>query len=210
MAFPAEVVLASGNAHKYAELKSLLAPVGITLVFGPERASLDVEESGKTYAENALIKAKAWSRELGMPALADDSGLETRALGWEPGVYSSRVAGSDPERIQWLLGRLKDRADRTARFVACLALVWPEARGTKVALAEGLCWGTIAMEASGLSGFGYDPVFVPKGHERTFADLGDSVKSRISHRSVASRALQDILKSPSMVKSLSVRFCETD
>ena len=210
MAFPVEVVLASGNPHKYEELTALLGPVGISLVFGPERLSLEVEESGKSYAENALIKAKAWSRALGMPALADDSGLEVRELAWAPGLYSSRVAPTDAERIRWLLGRMEGKTDRTARFVACLALAWPDVSGMQVALAEGLCWGEIAMEGSGKSGFGYDPVFIPHGHDRSFGDLGEGLKSRISHRAVASRALRDMLETPSMVKSLSVRFGETD
>lgn len=210
MAFPVEVVFASGNAHKYEELAALLAPVGISLVFGPELLSLEVEETGKSYAENALIKAKAWSKALGMPSLADDSGLEVRELAWGPGLYSSRVASSDEERILWLLERLEGKTDRIARFVACLALTCPEVQGMRVTLAEGLCWGEIAREASGQSGFGYDPVFIPQGHDRSFGDLGEGLKSRISHRAVASRALRDMLETPSMVKSLSVRFGETD
>ena len=145
-----------------------------------------------------------------MPALADDSGLEVQALSWAPGLYSSRVAPSDAERIRWLLERMEGKAGRAARFVACLALVWPEASGTRAVLAEGFCWGEIAMAPSGLSGFGYDPVFIPKGHGRSFGELGDGVKSRISHRAVASRALRDLLETPSVVKSLSVRFGETD
>lgn len=210
MAFPVEVVFASGNAHKHEELAALLAPVGISLVFGPERLSLEVEETGKSYAENALIKAKAWSRALGVPALADDSGLEVRELAWGPGLYSSRVAPSDADRIRWLLDRMKGKEDRVARFVACLALDCPDGSGSRAALAEGFCWGEIAMEASGRSGFGYDPVFIPQGHDRSFGDLGEGLKSRISHRAVASRALRDLLETPSMVKSLSVRFGETD
>jgi XTP/dITP diphosphohydrolase len=210
VAFPVEVVFASGNVHKHGELAALLAPVGISLVFGPERLSLEVEETGKSYAENALIKAKAWSRALGMPSLADDSGLEVRELAWAPGLYSARVASSDAERISWLLGRMEGKTDRIARFVACLALACPDTSGMRVALAEGLCWGEIAWEASGQSGFGYDPVFIPQGHDRSFGDLGEGLKSRISHRAVASRALRDMLETPSMVKSLSVRFGETD
>lgn len=210
MAFRVEVVFASGNAHKHEELAALLAPVGISLVFGPERLSLEVEETGKSYAENAILKAKAWSRALGMPALADDSGLEVRELAWGPGLHSSRVASSDTERIRWLLERMEGKGDRVARFVACLALDCPDGSGSWVALAEGFCWGEIAMEASGRSGFGYDPVFIPRGHDRSFGDLGEGLKSRISHRAVASRVLRDMLETPSMVKSLSVRFGETD
>ncbi|NLI95481.1 MAG: RdgB/HAM1 family non-canonical purine NTP pyrophosphatase [Synergistaceae bacterium] len=210
MPFLSEVVLASGNAHKYRELSALLAPIGASLVFGPEKLDLRVEEKGKTYAENALLKAAAWSKALGMPAVADDSGLEVRALDWEPGLFSARVASSDSGRIRWLFERLRGKDCRSARFVACIALVWPEKGRTRVLLAEGICWGRIAEEAAGSNGFGYDPVFIPDGYTRTFAELGDEVKSRISHRAIASRALRDMLEQPDMVKSLSVRSGETD
>ena len=210
MASRVEVVLASGNAHKHRELNALLEPLGFPLVFGPERISLEVEESGKTYAENALIKARAWSRALGMPAVADDSGLEVEELGWGPGLISSRVAPTDEERIRWLLERMQGKTRRVARFVACLAMVLPTATGSEVVMAEGICRGRIALEAAGRFGFGYDPVFIPCGERKTFAELGESVKSRVSHRAVASRGLRDLLESPSMVESLSVRFCETD
>ncbi len=203
---PVEVILASGNAHKHAELSALLAPLGMSLVFGPRRFSLEVEETGKSYAENALLKAKAWSEATKMPALADDSGLEVQSLGWGPGILSARVAGSDPERIRWLLERLEGTGGRTARFVACLALVWPGVSGTEITLAEGVCWGEISAAARGQNGFGYDPVFIPKGQERTFGEIGEPLKSRVSHRAIASRSLRDMLETSSMVKSLSVRF----
>ena len=145
-----------------------------------------------------------------MPALADDSGLEVEELGWGPGLISSRVAPTDEERIRWLLERMQGKTRRVARFVACLAMVLPTATGSEVVMAEGICRGSIALEAAGRFGFGYDPVFIPCGERKTFAELGESVKSRISHRAVASRGLRDLLESPSMVESLSVRFCETD
>ncbi|MFA0888437.1 MAG: RdgB/HAM1 family non-canonical purine NTP pyrophosphatase [Synergistales bacterium] len=189
-----EVVLASGNAHKFKELSALFAPIGVSLVFGPDRLELDVEETGKTYAENALLKATAWSKALRMPALADDSGLEVQTLGWAPGLFSSRVAPTDGDRIRWLLDRMRDKECRTARFVACLALVRPGNSGTQVILAEGFCWGKIAAEATGLSGFGYDPVFIPRGRDKSFGELGEGVKSRISHRAVATCAMRDMLE----------------
>lgn len=194
MPCPFEVVLASGNAHKFGELSELFAPIGVSLVFGPDRLELDVEESGKSYAENALLKAMAWSKALGMPALADDSGLEVQALGWAPGLFSSRVAPTDGDRIRWLLDRMRHEECRTARFVACLALVRPGRSGTRVILSEGFCWGKIAAKALGCSGFGYDPVFIPRGHGKSFGELGEGVKSRISHRAVASFAMRDMLE----------------
>ena len=210
MPFLSEVVLASGNAHKHRELSALFAPIGFSLIFGPERLALEVEEKGKTYAENALLKATAWSQALGMPAVADDSGLEVQDLGWAPGLFSARVASSDPGRIAWLLDRLRGKECRRARFVACIALVWPEETQTRVFLSEGICWGRIATEAAGSEGFGYDPVFIPDRFHATFAELGEELKSRISHRAIACRALRDMIEQPDMVKSLSVRSGETD
>jgi XTP/dITP diphosphohydrolase len=210
MPFLSKVVLASGNAHKHRELSELFAPLGLSLIFGPEVLDLEVVEKGNTYAENALLKAAAWSQALGMPAVADDSGLEVQALGWAPGLFSARVASSDPERIAWLLEQLRGKDCRRARFVACIALVWPEEDESRVFLSEGVCWGRIASAAAGSAGFGYDPVFIPDGYQQTFAELGEEMKSRISHRAIASRALRDMLEEPDMVKSLSVRSGETD
>lgn len=210
MPFLSEVVLASGNTHKHRELSALFAPLGFSLIYGPERLDLDVEEKGKSYAENALLKATAWSRALGMPAVADDSGLEVQELGWAPGLFSARVASSDAGRIAWLLDRLRGKESRRARFVACVALVWPGESQTRVFLSEGFCWGRIATEAAGSAGFGYDPVFIPDRFNATFSELGEELKSRISHRAIACRALRDMLELPDMVKSLSVRSGETD
>ena len=168
-----------------------------------------VEETGSTYEENALIKASEWSRLTGLPAIADDSGLEVRALGWEPGIYSARsAAGGDLERIEWLLGRMDGISDRRACFVACLVIVpfIPEhderSRGRTFFSVEGRCWGSIAYSPSGGSGFGYDPVFVPDGYDLSFAEMGQAKKSQISHRSIAVQGLAKIM--PSVIQYLAV------
>ncbi|AER66163.1 non-canonical purine NTP pyrophosphatase, rdgB/HAM1 family [Thermovirga lienii DSM 17291] len=197
-----EIVFASGNEHKYLELKSKLAEVGIKLLFGPDvlGESLHVVEDGSTYLQNSYKKALAWADRTGLPAIADDSGLEVKCLGWRPGIYSSRVAENDQERIQWLLSEMQGVEDRTARFAAALALALPG--GGQCWLAEGFCWGRITLEPKGSFGFGYDPVFVPEGFDKTFAELGPDVKLRVSHRSIAVKGLSDMLNGSYMVKSL--------
>lgn len=178
------LVLATGNPGKAAELSALLPGLELTAV------PLDTpEETGGTYAENALIKARAAARATGLAALADDSGLEVRALDWGPGLHSARVAPGQ-DRSSWLLERMRDTDDRSARFVAALAVAWPDGREL---VREGLCQGTIARAPSGDEGFGYDPVFVPLGFDRTFAELSSEVKNSISHRAAAARALLEAL-----------------
>ena len=157
------------------------------LVFAPEFGSLVVEETGETYAENALLKARAWAHVSGLPSLADDSGLEVDALGGAPGIRSARAAsGSDADRNAWLLSCLEGREDRAARFVAALALSFPE-RWTLIC--KGDCPGRIAEKPSGSGGFGYDPLFLPHGSSVSFADIPQAEKNEISHRAVALRRM---------------------
>ncbi len=196
------IVFASSNRNKYEEISVMLASSGLDLFFGPDLLPpgqmLDVIEDASSYAGNAMKKALAWSGSLGMPALADDSGLEVRSLGWEPGLTSARVACDDRSRIGWLLKKLEGISDRSGRFVAALALC--DAVGGRVFLAEGFCPGTISQGSSGGSGFGYDPVFVPDGYKKTFAELGSGVKMRISHRAIAAEALSHMLGEKCMIE----------
>jgi len=187
-----KIVLASGNANKYAEMKDALAPVGIELIFGKElQPDLDVEETGQTYAENSLLKARVWSEVTGLPAMADDSGLEVAALGGLPGVHSARIVeGKDADRTKWLLEQLKDKEDRSARFVACLTVVFTGSAEPLVV--TGYCEGRIIDAPRGNCGFGYDPVFVPNGYDKTFAELGADIKDRISHRAKALATLRQL------------------
>ncbi len=151
----------------------------------------EVVEDGKTYAENACKKASVIAALTGLMTLADDTGLEVDALGGAPGIASKRWVGEkqdDDIRIAKLLAKLEGVTDRTARFVAAIALKHPSATPQVVV---GVCEGRIAQTAAGEGGFGYDAVFVPDGYEQTFAELGEEVKNRISHRA---KALQLALK----------------
>ncbi len=189
--------LATSNRHKADELERLLAERGLERVSVRTAADAGgmpwVDEDSNTFEGNARLKARAFKQRAGDRAwvLADDSGLEVDALGGAPGVYSARYAGAeatDAENNARLLGALEGKpvCDRSARFRCCLVLIAPD--GTEESF-EGVCEGRIAMEPSGKHGFGYDPVFVPAGYARSFGELGESVKSRISHRA---RALEKL------------------
>ena len=191
------ILFASGNRGKYVEVVDLFAPLGIEIVFGPETLLLDVEETGSTYAANAWLKAKAYCLAAGMPALADDSGVEVRALGWEPGIYSARLAPSDGERIARILERMQGVPDRYARYVAAFALYLPS--GCCI-ITEGICTGELREAPEGDRGFGYDPLFAPSGYEGTFGEIPDAIKRKISHRAVAGYRLMDILSGNCVVE----------
>lgn len=193
-----KVVLASGNRHKYVEMKDAFASAGIELVFGGDFENpIEPEETGTTFEENATQKAEAWAKLTGLPAMSDDSGIEVDAIGKQPGINSARIVpGSDADRVDWLLDQIKDVTDpakRTGRFVACLVIVFPDGREKLVC--QRSCEGTIAFEVSkGSAGFGYDPIFIPEGYDRTFADLGDEIKRKISHRALAIKGLAEKLQ----------------
>lgn len=195
---PEGLLFASGNRHKYGEVAELLSPLGIPIIFGPERAVLNVDEDGTTYASNAYIKARAWADATGLPSLADDSGVEVRALEWNPGIFSARVADDDAGRVEWILREMKGKTDRYARYVASFALCFPE-NGFSL-LTEGICPGKITEEPRGREGFGYDPVFEPLGQKGTFGEISKEIKGKISHRALAGYALMDILSRGSMIK----------
>lgn len=191
------LLFASGNRGKYVEVIDLFAPLGVDILYGPDIVVLDVEETGSSYESNAFLKAKAYAVASGMPALADDSGMEVRALNWEPGIFSARVAPTDGERIETILGRMRGVADRYARYVAAFALYFPS--GSCI-VTEGVCPGTLGEAPAGDRGFGYDPVFSPSGYDRTFGELPDEVKRKISHRAVAGYRLMDILSGNCVVE----------
>jgi XTP/dITP diphosphohydrolase len=202
------IVLASANRNKQREFRAFFSSISglagrdVKLVLPGELSACpgedEVLESGRTYEENALIKARAWARSAGIPAIADDSGLEVRHLGWAPGIRSARAAeGSDADRIDWLLSGLDGVTDRRACFVACIVIAFPSdgGSGRYYFASEGRCWGSITHEPSGESGFGYDPVFVPDGCDATFGDLGPDVKSKISHRAAAMAGVAQMMGS---------------
>jgi XTP/dITP diphosphohydrolase len=181
------LVLASRNPHKLSELQALLRPHELEPL--PNEVELPPED-GKTFADNALIKARAAANATGRPALADDSGIEAAALDGAPGVRSARYAGegaSDEENLAKLLREVPNDGDRRVAYVCALALVEP---GGKERLVEGRCEGTLAIEPRGSSGFGYDPAFLAPEHpERTMAELALEEKAAISHRGRAAREL---------------------
>jgi XTP/dITP diphosphohydrolase len=185
------IVLATRNSGKLKEFRGLLAPLK-SRILSLEEASIDrdIEETGRTFAENARLKALEYSRLTRFPVLADDSGLEVRALGGKPGVYSARYAGpgaSDSDRNRKLLEELETAgADRSARFFCALALA---EEGRILLEAEGECRGIIASSPHGTNGFGYDPVFFLPERDRTFAELSPEEKNEVSHRTRAIRNL---------------------
>jgi XTP/dITP diphosphohydrolase len=184
----APVYLATSSAHKAAELSRLLGGVRVE----PLPGFVSPPEDGETFAVNALVKARAGAAQApaGFGAvLADDSGIEVAALGGAPGVHSARFGGDgldDAGRVELLLERLGDAGDRRAAFVCVLVAVLPD--GGEV-VREGRVEGAIAQAPRGSGGFGYDPVFVPDGDERTTAEMAPSEKDAISHRGRAARAL---------------------
>jgi XTP/dITP diphosphohydrolase len=192
-----ELLLASHNAGKIRELTPLLEGVPVKLRSLSEFANVpEAEETGVTFEENAAIKASLYGRLTGLTTLADDSGLEVAALDGAPGVLSARYAGADATyeaKITRLFEEMKlsGVADRSARFVCVVALFELGAEGLR--FFRGECVGRIAEEPRGLGGFGYDPVFIPNGYEKTFAELSPLIKQQISHRARAVLAARDYL-----------------
>jgi XTP/dITP diphosphohydrolase len=188
-----DLLLATRNTHKTREIQQILGPdfAVSDLCVHPEIP--EIHENGKSFQENATLKAVAASRHFPGLVIADDSGLEVDALGGAPGIFSARYAGreaSDKQNIDKLLeelGRIEARGvNRSARFRCVIALA---RNGELLSTSEGIVDGTIVERARGLHGFGYDPIFVPKGFEETFAELPEEVKNRISHRAEAVRGL---------------------
>jgi XTP/dITP diphosphohydrolase len=189
---PSQLVLATANPGKTRELRALVGewgPIDVRSLADFPGVRLP-EEDGATYADNAVLKARAVATATGLPALADDSGLEVEALSGAPGVRSARFAPSDAERIARLLEVLGDAEDRRARFRCVVAVAWPDGR---LEQAEGACTGRIAERTIGAGGFGYDPLFVADELGRTFAAATAEEKARVSHRARAVRALGERL-----------------
>lgn len=183
---PKKLLIATNNAGKVIELRVMIKDIPLEIVGLDSFADLvEVEETGDTFEENARLKAVGYAQQTGVTALADDSGLEVAALGGRPGVLSARYGGLDipfTEKINLLLAELEQTGDkdRQARFVCSITIASPI--GKILFSANGFCDGFIAKKPRGLKGFGYDPVFIPDGHEMTFGELVAHEKHKISHR----------------------------
>ncbi len=186
------LVVASKNPDKIIEIESVLVGEGLVDEIVRGLSWPDVEETETTLEGNALLKARAVAAATGLPALADDTGLEVAALNGEPGVHTARFAGpqaSYQDNVERMLAVLDGVEDRRATFRSVVAVVWPD--GPEVT-AEGRLEGTIATQARGSSGFGYDPIFEVAG--RTLAEIGPEIKDTMSHRALALRALAALLE----------------
>jgi XTP/dITP diphosphohydrolase len=193
------MVLATRNPHKVGELREILTEAGVAveLVAASDFPDVpDVAETGETFAANALLKAHAVAAATGLPSLADDSGLAVDALNGMPGIFSARWAGGhgdDRANLDLLLAQIADVPDerRGARFVCAAALALPDGRER---VAEGVVEGVLLRARRGTGGFGYDPVFVPRGETRSTAEMPAAEKHAISHRGRAFRALAPALR----------------
>ena len=202
------LVIATHNPGKLAEMRELLAPFGIDAVSAGELRLAEPEETGSSFQANARIKAQAAASATGLPAFADDSGLCVEALDGQPGIHSARWAGEAKDfngamlRIERLLQErgAKDAAQRRAHFVSALCVAWPDTHLEEV---EGRVDGTLVWPPRGTQGFGYDPVFLPEGHERTFGEMASDEKhglpprgKALSHRARAFIKLAEICLEP--------------
>lgn len=193
------LVFASNNAHKLEEIRAILGAQYEVKSLKDIGCEVDIPETGSTFRENALQKATYVKEHFGFDCFADDSGLQVEALGGEPGVYSARYAkkngvqfegSKDEANMDVLLSKLVNEENRKACFRTCVALIYEGATH----FFDGTVEGRIITEKRGDGGFGYDPIFIPDGYEKTFAELGNEVKNGISHRARAVAQLADFLK----------------
>ncbi len=180
-----EIVLATHNQGKIKEFSMMMEPYNIKVLSGLELGLPEPEETGKTFEENAILKARAGAKSTGKIVLADDSGLIVKALGDAPGIYSARWAGPEKDFIK-AMNRINEElgcnADRRAAFICVLAMVWPDGHIVSV---EGRVEGEIIWPPRGEKGFGYDPIFQPNGKNKTFAEMNADEKKTMSHRGQA-------------------------
>ncbi len=191
-----KLIVSTGNQHKVIEIREILKNLDIEVLSKNDIVieAFDVVEDGRTLEENSIKKAQVLASKVDYMVIADDSGLFVDALDGEPGVYSSRYAGeegNDLKNNEKLIYSLKDIKNRKAAFKTVIALI---SEDKKLYTVEGVCEGEISYEAKGLKGFGYDPLFIPDGYDKSFAELGEEIKNKISHRSKALVKLKELLK----------------
>jgi XTP/dITP diphosphohydrolase len=196
---PGRLVVASHNPGKVREIKALLGPLGMEPVSAAELDLPEPEETGTTFIANAELKARAAADLSGLPALADDSGLCVEALGLDPGIFSARWAGESKDfgmamqRVQERLEQQGPDAGRDAFFVCALSVAWPDGH---IESFEGRVDGVLVWPPRGELGFGYDPMFLPHGHDQTFGEMDPVLKHSISHRAAAFEMLKAALLNP--------------
>jgi XTP/dITP diphosphohydrolase len=186
------LVFATNNPHKAHEVEQILEGKFSVKTLKDIGCLEDIEETADTLEGNALIKVRHVVENYGLDCFSEDTGLEVAALGGAPGVHTARYAGasrSADANIDLLLHNLADKTDRTARFRTIIALTQD---GEEI-MFEGICNGRIATERRGTGGFGYDPIFIPDGYDQTFAELGDDIKNKISHRGLATEKLKEYM-----------------
>ncbi len=190
-----KLVVSTGNEHKIEEIRDILKGLPIEVLSKKDvgLGNLDIVEDGNSLEENSIKKAKGLADKLDYMVLADDSGLFVDALNGEPGVYSSRYGGEEgnyKKNNDKLLEELKDvpLEERKAKFITVMALITED---KEILVVKGECKGSIGIEPKGSNGFGYDPLFVPDGYTKTFAELGDNIKNKISHRAKALENLRE-------------------
>lgn len=182
-----ELLVASSNRHKVDEIRKILSPHKIT-VYGLKDLNIDeidVNEDGKTYQENALIKANAYKGFINKPIIADDSGIEIDALNGKPGLLSARFAdemGGHQKAMEYIISKVKEKGIDTARFICNIVLVNQE---DKPLVFQAIIEGKINTSIEGINGFGYDPIFIPDGQNKTYAELSEDEKNKLSHRARA-------------------------
>jgi XTP/dITP diphosphohydrolase len=189
-----KIIFATHNEHKLVEVRAILEPLGYKVLSAGDLNLPDVEETGKTFKDNALLKAYEGYKHTSLPVLAEDTGLCIRALDGEPGIYTKRYAeqhGGFPKVFDVLAERMKDNPDKSAYFNCTMALVVDE---TRAEVFEGIFEGDILSAPRGAKGFGYDPVFVPKGYDKTVAELSEEEKNTISHRALALKKVAEFLE----------------
>lgn len=186
------LVFATNNQHKVDEVRAMLPPLYAVQSLKELKYHEDIAETGATFHENAAIKAKTIAHFLGKPCFAEDSGLEVEVLAGAPGIFSARFAGEHGNHAannELLLEKMQGQTNRKANFISVIAFF----DGEQTHFFEGRVYGAIAEQCSGVGGFGYDPLFIPDGHELTFADLGSDVKNEFSHRAASLRTFMEFL-----------------
>lgn len=190
-----KLIIASNNEGKIKEYKEILKPFGYDVISQKE-AGIDIEipETGTNYRENALLKAEGIYKLTKTAVLSDDSGLSIDFLNGGPGLYSARFKSnlSQKEKNQYIIDEMKDTDNRKAKFVCSICFIFEN--GEKIEV-QGICNGKISRKIEGERGFGYDPIFIPDGYDKTFSDIGQEEKNKISHRALAIKELIEKLKS---------------